>query len=279
MRFDKFSVSWRDVLAILTRAGGFFLRAAVGVGALQGAASRKDTPMNQGYQGYIKLYRQIEDTALWSCEPFSRSQAWIDMLIMACHKPHAVRIRGILIKLTRGQLALSEYEYAKRWQWSRGKVRRFLTELQNELQIVLQKNNVTTVVSITNYDRYQGNGTANGTTERTANGLQTDTYKKGRREEGEEIDPLKPPKRRTRKSFQKPTPEEVDAYSATRPIRINGNQFWNYYEARGWKFKTGQPMKDWKATVRTWEGNEKERGKATSQPRLPSINASEGETT
>jgi len=34
VRFDKFSVSWRDVLAMFTRAGGFFLRAAVGVGAL-----------------------------------------------------------------------------------------------------------------------------------------------------------------------------------------------------------------------------------------------------
>jgi len=30
VRFDKFSVSWRDVLAMFTRAGGFFLASTWG---------------------------------------------------------------------------------------------------------------------------------------------------------------------------------------------------------------------------------------------------------
>ena len=36
---------------------------------------------------------------------------------------------------------------------------------------------------------------------------------------------------------------------------VNAESFSNYYEARGWKLK-GIQMKDWKACVRTWEGND-----------------------
>ena len=37
---------------------------------------------------------------------------------------------------------------------------------------------------------------------------------------------------------------------------MNAEQFIDHYQARGWKFKNGQPMKDWQAVVRTWERND-----------------------
>ena len=115
--------------------------------------------------GYIKLHRCIQDNPDWFAEPFTRSQAWIDMLMNASYKPHAVRIRGIKIDLARGQLALSEVEYSKRWKWSRGKVNRFLKELESKTvqQITQQKTNVTSVVTVINYDDYQRDDTAIGT--------------------------------------------------------------------------------------------------------------------
>lgn len=33
--------------------------------------------------------------------------------------------------------------------------------------------------------------------------------------------------------------------------------FIDFYEARGWKYNGGTPMKDWKAAIRTWEHRQK----------------------
>lgn len=55
--------------------------------------------------------------------------------------------------------------------------------------------------------------------------------------------------------FTKPEPGEVTAYAITIGFPLDGEAFCDWYEARGWLFKTGQPMKDWKAAVRTWKRN------------------------
>lgn len=63
------------------------------------------------------------------------------------------------------------------------------------------------------------------------------------------IDNIEPTKR-----FKKPTIEEIQAYCDKRNNGIDAERFYDYYESKGWKVgKT--PMKDWKASVRTWERN------------------------
>lgn len=54
--------------------------------------------------------------------------------------------------------------------------------------------------------------------------------------------------------FSKPTLEEVQAYCRERDNSVDAERFINYYEANGWKVGKNA-MKDWKAAVRTWEGN------------------------
>lgn len=54
------------------------------------------------------------------------------------------------------------------------------------------------------------------------------------------------------KRFVKPTVEEVAAYCKERNNNVDPQRFWDFYEAKGWKVGN-QPMKDWKAAVRTWE--------------------------
>lgn len=55
--------------------------------------------------------------------------------------------------------------------------------------------------------------------------------------------------------FVKPTVSEVAAYCIERTNGIDPQRFVNFYESKGWKVG-GQPMKDWRAAVRTWEGRE-----------------------
>ena len=57
-----------------------------------------------------------------------------------------------------------------------------------------------------------------------------------------------------RARFVKPTIEEVQAYCRERGNSVDANRFVDYYEANGWKVGKN-PMKDWKAAIRTWEKN------------------------
>lgn len=57
--------------------------------------------------------------------------------------------------------------------------------------------------------------------------------------------------------FQKPSIDEIRQYCISRNNRVDPDQFFNFYESKGWVVgKT--PMKDWRAAVRTWEKREKE---------------------
>lgn len=49
-----------------------------------------------------------------------------------------------------------------------------------------------------------------------------------------------------------PTLDEVKAYCNERNNRVDPERFIDYYTANGWKVGKN-PMKDWKAAVRTWE--------------------------
>jgi hypothetical protein len=66
------------------------------------------------------------------------------------------------------------------------------------------------------------------------------------------------------KSFVKPTIEEILDYCHQRGNHIDAEKFWNYYESIGWKVGKN-PMKDWRAAVRTWERKETDVNRESSQ--------------
>lgn len=61
------------------------------------------------------------------------------------------------------------------------------------------------------------------------------------------------PAQNPKKRFRKPSLEEVTAYCKERKNSIDPQYFIDYQETRGWRLKGGQPMRDWKAAIRTWE--------------------------
>ena len=54
------------------------------------------------------------------------------------------------------------------------------------------------------------------------------------------------------RAFIKPTVEEVAQYCQERNNGVDPQHFIDHYEANGWRVGKN-PMKDWRATVRTWE--------------------------
>lgn len=63
--------------------------------------------------------------------------------------------------------------------------------------------------------------------------------------------------------FTKPTLEEIIAYCEERGNNVDPQAFYDFYESKGWKVGN-QPMKDWRAAVRTWE-----RRQAPGKPAAP----------
>lgn len=85
---------------------------------------------------------------------------------------------------------------------------------------------------------------------------------KEKEKENDSIEADKPP---TRHLFSPPSVEEVQAYCVEKGYNVDPERFVDYYTSNGWKVGRN-PMKDWKAAVRSWERKEKPNGKAESKP-------------
>ena len=135
--------------------------------------------------GWVKLHRKLSDNPIWFSEKFTRGQAWVDLILLANHKDGYFYKRGVKINVKKGQVGRSEVELSDRWKWSRSKVRKFLKDLEKEQQIEQHKTNVTQVISILSWDKYQKKEQQTEQqkdTKRTPKEQQKDTYKNVKKE-------------------------------------------------------------------------------------------------
>lgn len=61
-------------------------------------------------------------------------------------------------------------------------------------------------------------------------------------------------KKKSNTRFAPPTRDELMAYIAEKGYKVDADRWLAYYESNGWKVGRN-PMKDWKAAVRTWASN------------------------
>lgn len=101
------------------------------------------------------MHRNLADHWLWEDKPFSRGQAWIDLLFMVNHKENKTFIDGRLEEVKRGQTITSIRKLCDRWGWSNTKVKKFLLMLEQDEMIVVKSDSKKTVVTIVKYEVYQ----------------------------------------------------------------------------------------------------------------------------
>lgn len=106
-------------------------------------------------EGFIKLHRQIIENEFWLSERFSKSQAWIDLLLLATFKQRTFFIRGVEICLKPGELCYSQKTLSERWRWNERTVNKYLKALKIRKMIQSRINNVTTIITILNWKTYQ----------------------------------------------------------------------------------------------------------------------------
>ena len=195
---------------------------------------------------WIKLYRQIAENPVWKDKPFSKGQAWVDLLLKANYADSEAVINGEKIKVKRGQVFRSVKSLAEEWGWSVNKVRRFCGELTAQGMAQVYGTTNGTLITIENYETFQDVRRADGTAKRRGVGTADGTHNKKYKEIKEERVPRAP-------SF-----EEIKEYVAQMKYEMDASAFYDYYSETGWLKKNGQPIRDWKASVRTWARREKE---------------------
>ena len=158
--------------------------------------------------GWIKLHRKIQDNPIWD-KP-EQLKAWLDLLLMATHKERTKFIKGEEVILEQGEVDASFRYLSKRWNWSIGKVQRFINLLKKCSMIEVKTDTGQNVVSICNYGTYQIEENQNDTLTSTApiqNRYKNKNDKKERSniyvQEFEKLWQLVPKKVNKKKSYQK----------------------------------------------------------------------------
>ena len=73
---------------------------------------------------FFTIDRKLLEDELWLSEPFTKGQAWLDLIGRASYKDTE--------ELKRGEIITTERELASRWHWQPSKVHRFLGWLEGE---------------------------------------------------------------------------------------------------------------------------------------------------
>ena len=126
-------------------------------------------------QGWISVHRQIQEHWLWAEKPFSKGQAWIDMLMLANHEDKEILFGRKVTTVKTGSFITSEVKLSERWGWSRQKVRDFLFLLANEKMITKISDNKKTTIFIENYAEYQDTCNSKLDSEKTSEKQQKNT--------------------------------------------------------------------------------------------------------
>lgn len=123
-------------------------------------------------KGWIKVNRGIINTDIWKDkEPFDYRSAYLDLMLMAFYKDTTVLTKkNRIVEIKRGQVFTSETDLAKKWGWSRNKIRHYFRVLEGTGEGTIKSTTEGTIITLIKYDVMALNQTANGTAEGTAKG-------------------------------------------------------------------------------------------------------------
>lgn len=167
---------------------------------------------------------------------------------MANHKDVTMVFGNQIITVKAGSFITSKRKLAMRWRWSNTKVGSFLKLLESDKMIVVKSDTKKTLITIENYGFYQSDEGRKTSPKRHQNVTETSPKRTNNNDNNdnnvnkESINTLSIP----------PKVEDVASYCLERGNGIDANDFISFYESKGWMIGKNK-MKDWKASIRTWE--------------------------
>lgn len=202
-------------------------------------------------QGWIKIHRSIRKH--WIHEKPEYYAAFIDIIMEVNHEEKSILIGSSLMTCERGSSLNSIEGWARIFgkSWTRQKVRTFFKLLQQDKIIEIKNIKKTTKLSVCNYCRYQGSQPDDNhllTTKKPDDNQMITTNKNDKNVKNENN------KIKNNNIFIIPNIDEIKSYCLERKNNVNAEQFWDFYNSKGWLVGKNK-MKDWKSAVRNWERN------------------------
>ena len=115
-------------------------------------------------KNWFKVYRDLLTEELWTSEKFTTGQAWVDLIGMANYADVEKIYKGQFQQVRRGQIVTSIRALAERWHWSREKTNRTLKSFEMAKMLTMTTTTNGTVLTLENYDKYQGGQATKPTT-------------------------------------------------------------------------------------------------------------------
>lgn len=113
--------------------------------------------------GWVAISRDLLHNWVWTGERYSRGQAWVELILLACWADDTTLYRGQLVHIGRGQVRASINWLAKRWGWDPKTVDRFLKQLTDDGMVTVEKSrSMGTVITLKNYEKWQFYGERKG---------------------------------------------------------------------------------------------------------------------
>lgn len=210
--------------------------------------------------GWIKLNRSILDHSIWKGEKFTKGQAWVDLLMLANHKPGFFVVRGNTVQIDRGQVGMSQRNLSKRWGWHTKTTKKFISMLENQDMANLQGTSLTSIITICNYEGFQSGENFSASQNVSQSAPQSASQSASQTTYKQEV-------KNTRKKelFVPPTAKQVFEYMQERGCTQFdvAAQFVDHHSACDWHLAGNRKMKDWKAASRNWLRNEKKFARKT----------------
>ena len=205
-------------------------------------------------EGYIKLYRRMMKWGWYTDTP--TKCVFLHLLFLACYEP--CYYKGV--HLEPGQAVSSIRQIATDTGLTVKQVRTAINHLKETQEVAQSPYGKFSVFTVNNYNDYQCAGTDEGK-QRAQEGHSEGTLPNIKKNKEVKNTPYNSPQGdegvSVSKRFVPPTPEEVNVYCRERNNGIDGSEFCDFYTSKGWKVGKN-PMKDWKAAVRTWERSRKQ---------------------
>lgn len=108
--------------------------------------------------GWIKIYRTLAEDPFWLGEPFTRAQAWIDLLLLANFEERSGYYGDQFQQFKKGYVYISQQALAARWKWSRKRVSTYLSNLAKMGMVsVTTLNGKGTAINILKWKEFQEN--------------------------------------------------------------------------------------------------------------------------
>lgn len=168
---------------------------------------------------------------------------FIHMILGAAWEDKEIKFNGETVALKRGQLIFGRQSYSQKTGVPEAALRRSIRRLKKWQLIGDQTSHRFTVITLLPGDLWRDVVTENGTTKNIYNNNNNITPK----EDG-----------------KTPSIQEVTNTIKSKGIKIDAEDFFQYYDARGWTFPNGQKIVSWIPLAYSWAKRKAEKAEPDS---------------